>query len=145
MNKVVLLMLAATLSACGPSQPSETVDFLVAHPDRIKEIQRQCKEDRAKVGDELCVRAAEAAKRVLVAGRGLGRCLGWLRRRKATKAAATGWGSLLMTNQKQHTQQYSQANSRHDDYRVPDRAVVDYCGDQCASRTEQILQRANNR
>ena len=36
---------------------------LVAHPDRIKEIQRQCKEDRAKVGDELCVRAAEAAKR----------------------------------------------------------------------------------
>ena len=63
MNKVVLLMLAATLSACGPSQPSETVDFLVAHPDRIKEIQRQCKEDRAKVGDELCVRAAEAAKR----------------------------------------------------------------------------------
>ena len=63
MNKVVLLMLAATLSACGPSQPSETVDFVVAHPDRIKEIQRQCKEDRAKVGDELCVRAAEAAKR----------------------------------------------------------------------------------
>jgi predicted small lipoprotein YifL len=63
MNKVVLLMLAATLSACGPSQPSETVDFLVAHPDRTKEIQRQCKEDRAKVGDELCVRAAEAAKR----------------------------------------------------------------------------------
>ncbi len=63
MNKVVLLMLAATLSACGLSQPSETVDFLVAHPDRIKEIQRQCKEDRAKVGDELCVRAAEAAKR----------------------------------------------------------------------------------
>ncbi len=63
MNKVMLLMVAATLTACGPSQPSETVDFLVAHPDRIKEIQRQCKEDRAKVGDELCVRTAEAAKR----------------------------------------------------------------------------------
>jgi hypothetical protein len=39
------------------------VDFLVAHPDRIKELQRQCKEDRARVGDELCVRAAEAANR----------------------------------------------------------------------------------
>ena len=63
MNRVMPLMLAATLTACGPSQPSETVDFLVAHPDRIKEIQRQCKEDRAKVSDELCVRAAEAAKR----------------------------------------------------------------------------------
>ncbi|PRF43962.1 EexN family lipoprotein [Burkholderia multivorans] len=63
MNKAMLLMVATTLTACGPSQPSETVDFLVAHPDRIKEIQRQCKEDRAKVGDELCLRAAEAAKR----------------------------------------------------------------------------------
>jgi hypothetical protein len=63
MHKAMLLMVAATLTACGPSQPSETVDFLVAHPERIKEIQRQCKEDRAKVGDEHCVRAAEAAKR----------------------------------------------------------------------------------
>ncbi|KPG01338.1 hypothetical protein IP86_04775 [Rhodopseudomonas sp. AAP120] len=63
MNKMMLLMLATALTGCGPSQPSETVDYLVAHPERIKELQRQCKEDRAKVGDELCVRAAEAAKR----------------------------------------------------------------------------------
>ena len=62
MNKVLLIMVI-TLTACGQSRPSETVDFLVAHPDRIKELQRQCKEDRAKVGDELCVRAAEAANR----------------------------------------------------------------------------------
>ena len=51
MNKVMLLMLAATLTACGPSHPSETVDALVANPERIKEIQRQCKEDRVKVGE----------------------------------------------------------------------------------------------
>ena len=63
MNKVMSLTLAATLTACGPSHPSETVDALVANPERINEIQRQCKEDRAKVSDELCVRAAEAAKR----------------------------------------------------------------------------------
>ena len=63
MNKVMLLAVAATLAACGRSQPSETVDFLVAHPERIKEIQRQCKEERAKVGEELCRRAAEAANR----------------------------------------------------------------------------------
>ena len=64
MNKMLpLLMMAAALAACGQSQPSETVDYLVAHPERIKELQRQCKEDRAKVGDELCVRAAEAANR----------------------------------------------------------------------------------
>ena len=52
MNKVILLILVTALPACGPSQPSETVDALVANPERIKEIQRQCKEDRAKVGDE---------------------------------------------------------------------------------------------
>ncbi len=63
MMMMLLLMIAATLTACGLSQPSETVDFLVAHPERIKEIQRQCKEDRAKVGEELCRRAAEAANR----------------------------------------------------------------------------------
>ena len=63
MNKVMLPMLTAALTACGPSQPSETVDALVAKPERIKEIQRQCKEDRTKVGDELCRRAAEAANR----------------------------------------------------------------------------------
>lgn len=63
MSKVMLLALFATLTACGPSQPSETVDTLVAKPERIKEIQRLCKEDRAKVGDELCRRAAEAANR----------------------------------------------------------------------------------
>lgn len=66
MNKWILplvMMVAAALASCGSAQPSETVDFLVAHPERIKEIQRLCKEDRAKVGDELCLRAAEAAKR----------------------------------------------------------------------------------
>lgn len=63
MNKAMLLMLAAALAACSPSQPSETVDFLVANPDRVKEVQRLCKEDRPKVGEELCRRAAEAANR----------------------------------------------------------------------------------
>jgi len=63
MNKVIVLVAAAMLFACSPSQPSETVDYLVAHPDRLKEVQRLCKEDRAKAGEELCRRAAEAANR----------------------------------------------------------------------------------
>ena len=63
MSKVFLLMIAITLATCGPSIPSDTVDSLVTNPERIKEIQRLCKEDRAKTGDELCLRAAEAAKR----------------------------------------------------------------------------------
>ncbi|KAF1014783.1 MAG: hypothetical protein GAK31_02270 [Stenotrophomonas maltophilia] len=57
------LTLAAALTACRPSQPSETVDYFVAHPERIKEIQWLCKADRAKAGEELCRRAAEAANR----------------------------------------------------------------------------------
>lgn len=63
MNKVILLMMVAALTACSPAKPTDTVDVLVANPERIKEIQRLCKEDRTKVGDELCLRAAEAAKR----------------------------------------------------------------------------------
>lgn len=56
-------VLAALLSACGPSQPDDTVDSLTADPERIKEIRQLCREDRSKVTDELCLRAAEAAKR----------------------------------------------------------------------------------
>lgn len=63
MDKMILLVLVATLTACGASQSTETVDFLVAHPERLKEIQRLCKGDRAKAGEELCRRAAEAANR----------------------------------------------------------------------------------
>lgn len=63
MNRTLLLIVAAMLTACGPAKPTETVDELVANPARIKEVQRLCKEDRAKVGDELCMRAAAAAER----------------------------------------------------------------------------------
>lgn len=57
------LALASLLSACGPSPANDTVEFLTAHPERIKEIQRLCHEERSKVSDELCLRAAEATKR----------------------------------------------------------------------------------
>ena len=63
MNKALLLMMVAVLAACGPSKPADTVELLVANPERIKELQRLCKEDRSKVTDEICVRVAEAAKR----------------------------------------------------------------------------------
>lgn len=87
MNKIALLMLAATLTACGPSQPTETVDDLVRNPVRIKEIQRLCREDRAKVGDELCRRAAEAANRRFL-GSPRFQCNNW---RYANPALARGW------------------------------------------------------
>ena len=63
MKKAMLLIAFAVLAACGPFKPTDTVDSLVANPERIKEFQRLCKEERSKVNDEICVRAAEAAKR----------------------------------------------------------------------------------
>ncbi|WP_186072186.1 EexN family lipoprotein [Burkholderia gladioli] len=63
MNKIMLLVLAAMLAACGKSEPTETVEALAAKPERLKELRQQCKTDRAKLGDELCNRVAEATNR----------------------------------------------------------------------------------
>lgn len=74
MKKIILLpfLLAATLVACGKSDPTETsskpaptetVEALAANPARLKELREQCKTDRAKLGDELCNRVAEATNR----------------------------------------------------------------------------------
>ena len=64
MSKVTaLLVTVVAMTACGPSKPTDTVESLAANPDRVKEIQRLCKEERSKVNDQICLRAAEAAKR----------------------------------------------------------------------------------
>ena len=72
MKKLIPFLLAAVLVACGksepppttsPSGPTETVDSLTANPERLKELRQQCKTDRAKLGDELCNRVAEATNR----------------------------------------------------------------------------------
>lgn len=72
MKKMILFLLAAALVACGKSeQPAtssgaastETVESLVANPERLKALRQQCKTERAKLGDELCNRVAEATNR----------------------------------------------------------------------------------
>ncbi|MDD5364791.1 MAG: EexN family lipoprotein [Gallionellaceae bacterium] len=72
MKKSLLLLLAMALVACGKSEPTatpsasgptETVESLVANPERLKALRQQCKTGRAKLGDELCNRVAEATNR----------------------------------------------------------------------------------
>ncbi|MBC3466846.1 EexN family lipoprotein [Pseudomonas sp. RW10S2] len=53
-------LVVASLTACGPSTPKDTVASLTADPDRLKEVERLCREEREKVSDALCLRAAEA-------------------------------------------------------------------------------------
>ncbi|MGI2228961.1 EexN family lipoprotein [Burkholderia vietnamiensis] len=63
MKKILLLTLIVVLTACGKSEPTDTVDSLAANPERLKTLREQCKTDRAKLGDELCNRVAAATNR----------------------------------------------------------------------------------
>jgi hypothetical protein len=63
MKTASLVFVCIALAACGKSPPSETVESLAANPERLKELREQCKTDRAKLGDELCNRVAEATNR----------------------------------------------------------------------------------
>lgn len=63
MKTIPALMLAALLTACGQSTPTDTVESLVANPERLKELRQQCKAERAKLGDVLCNAVAEATRK----------------------------------------------------------------------------------
>jgi len=58
----VVLSAMLLLSACSKPHPAETVESLAADPERLKLLREQCKTERAKLGDELCDRVAEATK-----------------------------------------------------------------------------------
>ena len=63
---MILAALAATaLVGCGKSElaATETVESLAINPVRLKTLRQQCKLERAKLGDELCNRVAEATNR----------------------------------------------------------------------------------
>ncbi|CAG0980856.1 hypothetical protein BURK2_01832 [Burkholderiales bacterium] len=63
MKKTCLLLLALALTACEKPAPTDTVESLVANPERLKEAERLCREDHAKMGDVLCNAASEARRR----------------------------------------------------------------------------------
>lgn len=60
---VCALALALVLAACDNPVPIESVDALVANPERLKELRAQCKADHAKMGDAQCNAVAEATRR----------------------------------------------------------------------------------
>lgn len=68
MKNTILFLLVVVLTACGPAGTPEqadipTVDTLASDPARLKELRQQCKLERAKLGDELCNRVAEATRK----------------------------------------------------------------------------------
>lgn len=64
MNKISgMLLLVLSLVACQQSAPTDTVESLVANPQRLKELREQCKADHTKLGDTTCNAVAEATRR----------------------------------------------------------------------------------
>lgn len=64
MNRALLIMAAALwLAACGKPASIESVESLVANPERLKELRAACKADHTKIGDPQCNAVAEATRR----------------------------------------------------------------------------------
>lgn len=63
MKKTSLLLLTLVLAACEEPAPIDTIESLAAHPERLKEVERLCRQDHAKMGDALCNLASEARRR----------------------------------------------------------------------------------
>lgn len=57
-----VLASALLVTACGKPAAIESVESLVANPERLKELRAQCKADHAKVGDAQCNAVAEATR-----------------------------------------------------------------------------------
>jgi len=63
-RNMLLLLFALALTACGKAAPTDTVDSLVAHPDRLHEVERQCANHDAQVPAAECEAASEARHRL---------------------------------------------------------------------------------
>ncbi|SFN98683.1 hypothetical protein SAMN05443579_101168 [Variovorax sp. PDC80] len=65
MRRIFLLTLCAlALAACDKKPPPiESVESLVANPERLRALREACKADHAKVGDAQCNAVSEATRR----------------------------------------------------------------------------------
>lgn len=68
MQRTCGLWLALILVGCQPPVQTETVESLAADPERLKQVQRQCRLDRARMGDGACEAASEAFRRRFMGG-----------------------------------------------------------------------------
>ena len=66
MKKMLLMTGMVLLAACGRSRPRDTVESLVAHPDRLREVEQQCIDNFAKTGAAACNAASEARHRLFM-------------------------------------------------------------------------------
>lgn len=62
LSMILTAVAALLLVACGKPAPIESVESLVANPERLKELRAQCKADHVKVGDAQCNAVAEATR-----------------------------------------------------------------------------------
>lgn len=66
---LVLILCALALAACEKKPPPiESVESLVANPERLRTLRESCKADHAKVGDAQCNAVAEATRRRFMGG-----------------------------------------------------------------------------
>lgn len=77
MKQFWMLLTALLLGACGegpaPSEtpvskdsPTETVESLLANPERLKALRKQCRINRGDMGDKLCNTVGEANTRAFL-------------------------------------------------------------------------------
>lgn len=63
MKQFLMIVLALSAVACNKPAPTDTVESLVANPERLKELRAQCKANHDKVGDVVCAAVSEATRR----------------------------------------------------------------------------------
>ncbi|AXV81651.1 EexN family lipoprotein [Ralstonia solanacearum] len=66
MNKIVPLMLATMLTACGKTEAQDTVESLMAHPDRLREVEQRCANHDTSMTAVECNVASEARHRLFI-------------------------------------------------------------------------------
>lgn len=66
MTKALFVAGMVFLTGCNVASPSDSVSSLVSHPDRLREMERQCSDNYAKMGAQECNAASEARHRLFM-------------------------------------------------------------------------------